>query len=79
MGVPYPEGQPPLGIGEVDGPYHLALRRALTPFFSTCAVDKMRPFMEQSVHWVIDQRIADSRWTSCSTTRARCPQSSPCA
>ena len=34
MGVPRPEGQPPLGIGEVDGPYHLALRRALTPFFS---------------------------------------------
>ena len=24
MGVPRPEGQPPLGIGEVDGPYHLA-------------------------------------------------------
>ena len=25
MGVPRPEGQPALGIGEVDGPYHLAL------------------------------------------------------
>lgn len=61
MGVPRPEGQPPLGIGEVDGPYHLALRRALTPFFSTGAVEKMRPFMEQSVHWFIDQRIADGR------------------
>jgi cytochrome P450 len=59
MGVPRPEGQPPLGIGEVDGPYHLALRRALTPFFSTGAVEKMRPFMEQSVHWFLDQRIAD--------------------
>ena len=34
MGVPRPQGQPPLGIGEVDGPYHRALRRALTPFFS---------------------------------------------
>ena len=61
MGVPRPEGQPPLGIGEVDGPYHLALRRALTPFFSTGAVEKMRPFMEQSVHWFLDQRIADAR------------------
>ncbi|HYR14162.1 MAG TPA: cytochrome P450 [Mycobacterium sp.] len=59
MGVPRPEGQPPLGIGEVDGPYHLALRRALTPFFSSGAVEKMRPFMEQSVHWFLDQRIAD--------------------
>ena len=61
MGVPRPEGQPPLGIGEVDGPYHLALRRALTPFFSTGAVEKMRPFMEQSVHWFLDQRIADGQ------------------
>src|SRR6478672_8440052 len=61
MGVPRPEGQPPLGIGEVDGPYHLALRKALTPFFSSGAVEKMRPFMEQSVHWFLDQRIADGR------------------
>jgi cytochrome P450 len=61
MGVPRPEGQPPLGIGEVDGPYHLALRRALTPFFSTGAVEKMRPFMEQSVHWFIDQKIAEGQ------------------
>jgi cytochrome P450 len=61
MGVPRPEGQPPLGIGEVDGPYHLALRRALTPFFSSGAVEKTRPFMEQSVHWFLDQRIADGR------------------
>ena len=61
MGVPRPEGQPPLGVGEVDGPYHLALRRALTPFFSSGAVEKMRPFMEQSVHWFLDQRIADGR------------------
>jgi cytochrome P450 len=61
MGVPRPEGQPPLGIGEVDGPYHRALRRALTPFFSSGAVEKMRPFMEQSVHWFLDQRISDGR------------------
>lgn len=59
MGVPRPQGQPPLGIGEVDGPYHLALRRALTPFFSSGAIEKMRPFMEQSVHWFLDQKIAD--------------------
>ena len=41
--------------------HHLALRRALTPFFSTGAVEKMRPFMEQSVHWFLDQRIADGQ------------------
>src|SRR4051794_16145703 len=59
VGVPRPEGQPPLGIGEVDGPYHLALRKALTPFFSSGAVEDMRPFMEQAVHWFLDKKIAD--------------------
>jgi cytochrome P450 len=61
MGVPRPEGQPALGIGEVDGPYHQALRRALAPFFSPRAVDSMRGFMEQSVHWFLDQKIGDGR------------------
>jgi cytochrome P450 len=61
MGVPRPEGQPPLGIGEVDGPYHLALRRALTPFFSSGAIDRLRPFMQQSVQWFLDQKIGDGR------------------
>jgi cytochrome P450 len=59
MGVPRPEGQPALGIGEVDGPYHQALRHALAPFFSPGAVQRMRPFMEQSAHWFLDQRIGD--------------------
>jgi cytochrome P450 len=61
MGVPRPEGQPALGIGEVDGPYHQALRRALAPFFSPRAVQEMRPFMEQSVHRFLDQRIGDGQ------------------
>ena len=61
MGVPRPEGQPALGIGEVDGPYHQALRRALAPFFSPRAVDNMRGFMEQSVHWFLDQKIGDGQ------------------
>ena len=61
MGVPRPEGQPALGIGEVDGPYHQALRHALAPFFSPGAVQKMRSFMEQSAHWFLDQRIGDGQ------------------
>jgi cytochrome P450 len=59
MGVPRPEGQPALGIGEVDGPYHLALRHALAPFLSPGAVEKLRPFMEQSAHWFLDQKSKD--------------------
>jgi cytochrome P450 len=61
MGVPRPEGQPALGIGEVDGPYHQALRHALAPFFSPGAVQRMQPFMEQSAHWFLDQRIGDGQ------------------
>ncbi len=72
MGVPRPEGQPPLGIGEVDGPYHLGLRRALTPFFSTGAIEKMRPFMEQSVQLV--PRPEDRRWGNGSRARLRQPR-----
>jgi cytochrome P450 len=57
MGVPRPEGQPALGIGEVDGEYHLALRHALAPFFSPGAVEKMQPFMEEQAHGFLDQKI----------------------
>jgi cytochrome P450 len=61
MGVPRPEGQPALGIGEIDGPYHLALRHALAPFLSPGAVQKLKPFMEQSAHWFLDQKIGDGQ------------------
>ena len=61
MGVPRPEGQPALGIGEVDGPYHQALRHALAPFFSPGAVQKMRPFMEQLAHDFLDQCIGEGQ------------------
>ncbi|OMC19114.1 cytochrome P450 [Mycobacterium sp. SP-6446] len=61
MGVPRPDGQPALGIGEVDGEYHLALRHALAPFFSPGAVEKLKPFMEQSAHWFLDQKITDGQ------------------
>lgn len=55
MGVPRPEGQPALGIGEVDGDYHLALRHALAPFFSPGAVEKLKPFMEEKAHEFLDR------------------------
>ncbi len=61
MGVPRPEGQPALGIGEVDGPYHQALRHALAPFFSPGAVQKLKPFMDQQAHDFLDKRITDGR------------------
>ena len=61
MGVPRPEGQPALGIGEVDGPYHLALRHALAPFFSPGAVEKLKPFMEEKAHEFLDQKIGDGQ------------------
>lgn len=59
MGVPRPDGQPALGIGEIDGPYHQALRHALAPFFSPGAVDKLRPFMEEKAHEFLNQHITE--------------------
>ena len=61
MGVPRPEGQPPLGIGEVDGPYHQALAARAHAVLLVGRRRAMRPFMEQSVHWFLDQRIADGQ------------------
>jgi cytochrome P450 len=61
MGVPRPEGQPALGIGEVDGAYHLALRHALAPFFSPGAVEKMKPFMQEKAQEFLDQRITEGQ------------------
>ncbi|WP_156687399.1 cytochrome P450 [Mycobacterium sp. Marseille-P9652] len=58
MGVPRPEGQPALGIGEIDGPYHQALRHALAPFLSPGAVQRLKPFMEDQAHHFLDQKIA---------------------
>ncbi|TDK99171.1 cytochrome P450 [Mycobacterium paragordonae] len=59
MGVPRPDGQPALGIGEIDGPFHQALRHALAPFFSPGAVDKLRPFMEDKAHEFLNQHITE--------------------
>ncbi|OBI52174.1 cytochrome P450 [Mycobacterium sp. E796] len=61
MGVPRPEGQPALGIGEVDGEYHLALRHALAPFLSPGAVQKLKPFMAQKAHEFLDHKIGDGQ------------------
>ena len=57
-GIPRDEGIPALGIGEVDGPYHAALRRVLNPCFTPQAVAELRPFISDCVDWFIDQKIA---------------------
>jgi cytochrome P450 len=58
-GIPRDEALPALGVGEVDGPYHAALRRVLNPFFTPQAVGALRPFISDCVDWFIDQKIAD--------------------
>ena len=59
MGIPRSDALPPLGIGEVDGAYHVALRRVLNPFFTRQAVAQLRPFIQDCVTWFIDQKIED--------------------
>lgn len=57
IGIPRPPELPALGVSEVDGPYHLELRRALNPLFSPPAVERQREFMERAADWFVDQHI----------------------
>src|SRR4029079_8874793 len=59
IGIPRVQQLPPLGIGEVDGPYHAALRRVLNPFFTRQAVSQLRPFIKECVDWFIDHKVED--------------------
>ena len=77
MGVPRPEGHPALGIGEIDGPYHQALRHALAPFLSPGAVQKSSHSWNTRHTTSSTNASATARWTSCSTTPARSRPSSP--
>jgi cytochrome P450 len=56
-GVPRPGGTPTLGIAEVEGSVHLALRRVLNPFFAPTAVADLEPWMARVATWFVDQRI----------------------
>lgn len=56
-GVPRPGNTPALGIAEVEGPVHLALRRALGPFFAPTAVAEREPAMASLATSLLDERI----------------------
>ena len=58
-GVPRVKGIPQAGIAEVDGPVHQALRRVINPYLLPAAINAMRPAMEQTARWFLDQRIED--------------------
>lgn len=58
-GVPRPRGVPPAGIAEVEGPPHVALRRAMNPFLLPQAVTTLKPFIEDAARWFLDQTVAD--------------------
>lgn len=57
-GVPRMREIPPAGIAEAEEVPHANLRRMINPFLLPPAVERMRPFMEQSAAWFLDQRIA---------------------
>jgi cytochrome P450 len=56
-GVPRPGHTPTLGIAEVEGSVHLALRRILNPYFAPAAVAELEPWMARIATWFVDQRI----------------------
>ena len=56
-GVPRATTTPTLGIGEVEGPVHAALRRAINPFLTPHAVEALEPLMRRVATWFLDQRV----------------------
>jgi cytochrome P450 len=50
-------GIPAQGIAEVEGPRHGALRRVLNRFLAPPAIADLRPLMEATTTWFLDQRI----------------------
>lgn len=56
-GVPRPRGVPPAGIAEVEGPTHVALRRAMNPFLLPAAVSRLEPLAAEAARWFLDERI----------------------
>jgi cytochrome P450 len=56
-GVPRAPHMPTAGIAEVEGSLHGTIRRVLNPFLVPSAVARMRPLMEATATWFLDQRI----------------------
>ena len=56
-GVPRMEGIPPAGIAESEDGPHANLRRIINPFLLPPAVESLRPFIQQSATWFLDQSI----------------------
>lgn len=56
-GIPRAKTMPTAGIAEVEGAVHVALRRVMNPFLVPTAVAAMRPLMERTATWFLDQVI----------------------
>lgn len=56
-GIPRAKGMPTVGIAEVEGPVHVALRRVMNPFLVPNAIARMQPLMARTTTWFLDQRI----------------------
>jgi cytochrome P450 len=56
-GIPRAPHMPTVGIAEVEGALHGVIRRALNPFLVPSAVAAMRPLMEATATWFLDQHI----------------------
>jgi cytochrome P450 len=56
-GIPRAKHLPTAGIAEVEGPVHVALRRVMNPFLVPNAVEALRPLMQETATWFLDQHI----------------------
>lgn len=56
-GIPRGRGIPRAGIAEVEGPHHVALRRAMNPYLLPAAVSRLEPLVRDAARWFLDERI----------------------
>ncbi len=56
-GIPRPRSTPTLGIAEVEGPVHVALRRVLNPFLAPNVIEHLTPRIRGVAAWFVDQRV----------------------
>ena len=59
MGIPRPEGYPGLGVNEAEGPFHQLMRKVINQFLAPRRVEMLRPFVEHTAAWFLDQRVSE--------------------
>ena len=48
-----------MGVNEAEGPFHQLMRRVINQFLAPRRVEMLRPFVERTAAWFLDQRVSE--------------------